>query len=237
MGAETKFAELDASLTSKEVTEEFEDWQETDALERGNSYSGGWNMLTGLRFLGGEYEGDAFDLIDKLAEKWGPGVAFKWKKEIRTLTKRPTYLNGRYNGSMGYVGRDRLAAAGWKTELTDEFVFFYEPDSGKWLVADQLTKAQSESLQKKLIELTKATKDLLATSEELHKVEVAIRNPEAEFKASDLIKPRREWIKAKRKLDKVREAVQKQNDKLAPKFYEDKVEYKVVWLVGGIAAC
>ena len=88
MGACNDELYLDGKLTTTQVKQRFEAYQEECADESGNSYSGRLNMCPGLTFTGKVFvsENAAYEYVEQHAQKWDNALAVQFYAKGRAKT-------------------------------------------------------------------------------------------------------------------------------------------------------
>lgn len=80
MGAQFNTMSVPARFSEAEVRKQFEEAQDQDRYDNGHSYSGGFGMATGLKFIGGPVYGnvdDADKYLQDACQKWEEALAIK----------------------------------------------------------------------------------------------------------------------------------------------------------------
>jgi hypothetical protein len=234
MGASFLTETLDGKLKQAQVTEKFRQLQDRCRVEDGSSYSGGWNMLHGIRFPMGENhplsEEQAEEWLSKHCEKWEDALAIR--ATIRHVVGKPTFTPpaGMKIDEHGFDGMGKA----WRLAL--KRAANYEVLESKVVPADSLKPEDKERLAEAVRARYKAERENKVTGEALFRAVQMLQQwgellPE--FYAN-LPKVREDRLAAAKAYKAAQNAVQELDERLG----EPLIGYKdeVVWMLGGWCA-
>lgn len=219
MGSTTIGTTLDGKKTKDEILKDFKRLSEESRRESGEEYSGGWNMLSGVKFPTDqvfESRDAAENYVYDKGEKYGPAYCVRFKGVKKTPISPPTF-----GGKPAERPADRATLridVDWKarTGYRQQQVFAVVP-------ADQMTaeeKAKAEALYRAA---KTADHDYRAASH---------RWPECGYANATL-----EQIRAKSdKATAAAEAWEAFRKPIADRIWATKDEPYVAWFLGGWAA-
>lgn len=239
MGACELNREFEGTTTEAQIKAWFDEASKTAAIESGNSYSGDWNMFSGISFRYAnndpfKTEAEALAFLADTAEKWEAAIAVKFYRT--TGDKKPTFNNS---------SRCDMYFPSMNIDIKQPVVSFRmgqainASNPREMVAADQLNASDQKKALKYFQKLRNYYCELRLASDtlerEVNKFKVLTAEPTSNGK--DLLRLRNAAKKAHGKYCKAHDDFVKVNNELAPKVYSAGSEKKLLWLVGGFAAC
>ena len=226
MGSTLVFSVLDGALSRDQVREWFDERQEQARYESGNKYSGDWGELKGVVFKSARVSSvdKAIEYIEQYAEKAGPAIAIKARKqELPPLT-----INGQpVRNSIGQYSQHRRPITIVSLDYVDGVV--------RPIPVDQLTASQKSRALAIATELLVARQELRTSKESLNKIVERIQNVSEplttnHWLALKSLRPRivrqtKKVVTLEEKLWAIEQALEKRRSK--------KATEKIVWCIGG----
>ncbi len=228
MGANSVHCTYDGTLSETQLKQRFASDQASDRIENGNSYSGTIGMLTGLFVETKVFEDEqkANDYVLEHTNKWGPGLAVKFKHREKVVTKQPTFNNKLRNDGYGHRA------------YTVEYSGQLGKSTRHFIPADQLSARDKERLVTADVRYQELKAEYQAANSVYHPMLRQLENLSQPCpNLTELRQARARVVKASAAHDKAEQALTELNKTLVDQLYAVKTEDRGLrWLVGGWAS-